>query len=100
MKQLKCLKILIQDLCNKIVREFSHKTADGKETKYMDYKCSLSLIFNNNNKRYKMNEILIVGYILGSFFMLLMLFYLSLCMLDYLARKIDNYNYNKKRSKK
>ena len=46
-----------------------------------------------------MNELLMVLYILGSFFMLLMLFYLSLCLLDYIGRKIDNYN-NKERKKK
>ena len=47
-----------------------------------------------------MNQLLIALYIVGGFFMLLMLFYLSLCLLDYLARKIEDYNYNKNREKK
>ena len=44
-----------------------------------------------------MNQLLIALYIVGGFFMLLMLFYLSLCFLDYLGRLFDNNNKERKK---
>ena len=47
-----------------------------------------------------MNGLLAMLYISAGFLGMVLLLYLILCLIDYIALKIDNYNYNKERKKK
>ena len=74
-----------------ILMEFDRNAKTDSFKKFIkEYKYERAII---------MDQLLMVLYILGGFFILFMLFYLSLCLLDYIGRKIDNYN-NKERKKK